>query len=105
MFFSFSRCKSKSNASVRTATDEAAMRALLDAVDVDEEVEEVEEEDDDEDGDGFILARKLDCIRILTSSLAAKPQGVQNKLTESLSCLQLFYFYKVAIRMIYYLLL
>ena len=52
------------------------MRALLDAVDVDEEVEE---EDDDEDDDGFILAGTLDCIRILTSSIAATPQGVQNK--------------------------
>ena len=77
MVFSFSRCKSKSNACVRTATDEAAMRALLNAVDVDDEEEEeevVEEEDDDEDDDGFILAGTLDCIRILTSSLSAKPQ-------------------------------
>lgn len=61
MGFSFSKCKSKSNACVRTATDEAAVRALFIA---DEEDEEDEEEEDDEEGDGFILVETSDCNSI-----------------------------------------
>ena len=64
MGFSFSKCKSKSNACVRTATDEAAVRALFIADDEDEEDEE--EDDDEEEGDGFIILKTSDCKSLHT---------------------------------------
>jgi hypothetical protein len=89
--FSFSKCKSKSNACVRTATDEAAVRALFIADEEDEEEEE--EEEDDEEGDGFIFVETSDCDSIQTFLLEQELMEFKSSWGDvaTVSCFELLY--------------